>query len=42
VPRGTRSTRNKVRHQGKMPISGTFVLGKKENYFFNTPTHWAW
>ncbi|KAF2826315.1 hypothetical protein CC86DRAFT_27963 [Ophiobolus disseminans] len=25
-----------------MPISVTFVLGKKENYFFNTPTHWAW
>lgn len=25
-----------------MPISVTFVLGKKESYFFNTPTHWAW
>ncbi|KAF2031670.1 hypothetical protein EK21DRAFT_62861 [Setomelanomma holmii] len=25
-----------------MPIFATFVLGKKENYFFNTPTHWAW
>jgi hypothetical protein len=28
--------------QINMPISVTFVLGKKENYFFNTPTHWAW
>ncbi|EAT86845.1 hypothetical protein SNOG_05781 [Parastagonospora nodorum SN15] len=25
-----------------MPISVTFVLGKKESYFFNTPKHWAW
>lgn len=25
-----------------MTISTTFVLGSKEAYFFNTPTHWAW
>ncbi|CAO2648653.1 Nn.00g079200.m01.CDS01 [Neocucurbitaria sp. VM-36] len=25
-----------------MPIYATFVLGSKETYFFNTPTHWAW
>ncbi|KAF1926687.1 uncharacterized protein M421DRAFT_213913 [Didymella exigua CBS 183.55] len=25
-----------------MAISTTFVLGQKESYFFNSPTHWAW
>lgn len=25
-----------------MAISTTFVLGPKEAYFFNSPTHWAW
>ncbi|KAF1844508.1 uncharacterized protein K460DRAFT_335276 [Cucurbitaria berberidis CBS 394.84] len=25
-----------------MPIFATFVMGPKETYFFNTPTHWAW
>ncbi|KAF1830101.1 hypothetical protein BDW02DRAFT_642408 [Decorospora gaudefroyi] len=25
-----------------MPIFTTFVMGSKESYFFNTPTHWAW
>ncbi|KAL6705231.1 hypothetical protein ACN47E_007191 [Coniothyrium glycines] len=25
-----------------MPIFQTFVMGEKETYFFNTPTHWAW
>ncbi|KAF2640670.1 hypothetical protein P280DRAFT_370132, partial [Massarina eburnea CBS 473.64] len=25
-----------------MPIYMTFVMGPKESYFFNTPTHWAW
>ncbi|KAF1938383.1 hypothetical protein EJ02DRAFT_410588 [Clathrospora elynae] len=25
-----------------MPIFATFVMGAKETYFFNTPTHWAW
>ncbi|KAF3041521.1 hypothetical protein E8E12_004920 [Didymella heteroderae] len=25
-----------------MTISTTFVLGQKESYFFNSPTHWAW
>lgn len=25
-----------------MAISTTFVLGTKEAYFFNSPTHWAW
>lgn len=25
-----------------MTVSTTFVLGAKEAYFFNSPTHWAW
>lgn len=25
-----------------MTVSTTFVLGPKEAYFFNSPTHWAW
>jgi hypothetical protein len=25
-----------------MTISTTFVLGQKQSYFFNSPTHWAW
>lgn len=26
---------------GKM-VFNTFVMGAKEAYFFNSPTHWAW